>query len=172
MVGAVTGNDVVFTGDAAVDTVTFTVDGTGNLQHNLPVLPATANAFNSSIDLDSAQAGDQILLASSITNFTYTDATQGDSVTLNASLLGLVTGNVQAGNIGGSGSITTTTGLNINSTGAVAGSNTLSGVLGGAGALAKTGAGRLVLSNTNTLTGNVVLTGGTIAVSADGTGNG
>jgi len=53
--GAVTGDTATLTGDGAADTITISVNG-ANLQHDLA-------GFNSNIDFDSAQAGDQTLTA-------------------------------------------------------------------------------------------------------------
>ena len=48
-------NDVVFRGDADVDTITFSVSGTGQLQRNL----GGSFGFNSNSDLDAITPGDQ-----------------------------------------------------------------------------------------------------------------
>ena len=48
-----------------------------------------------------------------------------------------------------------------------AGNTLISGVLGGAGGLTKTGTGTLTLSNSNTYTGATSITGGTLVLSAD-----
>lgn len=69
--GALNGNDVAFQGSSGGPTnvLIFTVDGSGNLQHNL----GGQFGFNSNIDLDSAVPGDQTRLVTSLTRVDYSD---------------------------------------------------------------------------------------------------
>ncbi len=72
-------NDIVFNGDAAADSITFSVSG-GLLQHDR----GGVDGFNSNVDLDSVTAGDQTRLVSNITSLTYTDTGNNDTVALSA----------------------------------------------------------------------------------------
>jgi autotransporter-associated beta strand protein len=69
---------------------------------------------------------------------------------------------------------TTTLTLGGNLTVSAAGNNTVSGILAGSGSLVKTGAGTLTLANANTYSGNTTINQGAISVAANnnlGTGN-
>lgn len=69
-------NDVVFNGDNGTDSVAFSVDGGGLLQHNL----GGSFGFNSTSDLDSTTAGDQTRLVSQITSLSFVDSGTNDTV--------------------------------------------------------------------------------------------
>src|SRR5262245_44599373 len=60
-------NDIHFSGDAAADSIAFSVTG-GLLQHNL----GGQQGFNSNTDLDSSTPGDQVRAVSAITSLTFT----------------------------------------------------------------------------------------------------
>ncbi|MFM9959810.1 MAG: beta strand repeat-containing protein, partial [Planctomycetaceae bacterium] len=76
---------VIFTGDSAADTLEFTTNGSGFLQHNR----SGDSGFNSNIDLDSTTAGDQPLAVASVTQLTVNAGAGEDVVTLTAGLTGL-----------------------------------------------------------------------------------
>ena len=80
---------VTFTGDTAGDTLTFTTDGGGLLEHNR----GGTGGFNSNIDIDSATAGDQTVLVSNVTSLTVNAGGGNDTIELLATLTGL-TGDV------------------------------------------------------------------------------
>ena len=74
-VGAVlTGNDIVFSGDATNDLISFSVNTAGQLQHSR----GGSFGFASNLDLDSGTAGEQSQLVSEITSFRYDDAGGND----------------------------------------------------------------------------------------------
>ncbi|MCA9037101.1 MAG: hypothetical protein KDA91_18320, partial [Planctomycetaceae bacterium] len=90
-------NDVIFEGDGAVDTITFSVVD-GYLQHNL----ASAPGFESSRDLDSVTAGEQALLISDLGSLTVQDAGSNDRIFFGGTesfALGTASLNVIAGDI-------------------------------------------------------------------------
>lgn len=73
------GTDVTFTGDdggASADSIVFTIDRTGHLEHNLGGI----NGFNSNIDLDNTLAGDQVLAVSDITHLDVHLGADADAV--------------------------------------------------------------------------------------------
>lgn len=73
------GTDVTFTGDdggVSADSIIFSVDIDGNLEHNL----GGTNGFHSNIDLDNSVAGDQILAVDDITQLSIDLGADSDSV--------------------------------------------------------------------------------------------
>ncbi len=94
-------NDVVFNSSVVADSVAFSVDGSGLLEHNL----GGTNGFNSNVDLDSVTAGDQTRMVSALTSLTYNDAGNNDTVSFatgnafNFSNAGFTALSVTAGNI-------------------------------------------------------------------------
>lgn len=73
------GTDVTLTGDdggVSADSIIFTIDNQGYLQHNL----GGADGFNSNIDLDNHLVGDQALAVNSITHLQVTLGEGLDSV--------------------------------------------------------------------------------------------
>ena len=74
------GTDVTFVGDGSADTLTFTTDGGGFLQHNRFGLDV---GFNSAIDLDPNVAGDQPVLVANITTLSALAGGNDDVVQLN-----------------------------------------------------------------------------------------
>ncbi len=73
------GTDVTFLGDdggVSADSIVFTVDIDGNLEHNL----GGTNGFHSNLDLDNTVAGDQILAVDDITQLSIDLGADSDSV--------------------------------------------------------------------------------------------
>lgn len=74
-----TSNDVVFNGDAAADSISFSVSGTGLLQHNR----GGSFGFHSNQDLDSVTPPDQTRSIGDITSLTFSDTGLNDLVSFN-----------------------------------------------------------------------------------------
>ena len=73
------GLDVTFTGDdggVSADSLVFTIDANGNLQHNL----GGTNGFQSDIDLDNQLAGEQTLAVSDLTSLNLFLGDDADAV--------------------------------------------------------------------------------------------
>lgn len=79
---------VTFTGDSAADTLEFTTDGNGFLQHNR--FSQGDSGFNSDIDLVSGDgANDTTLAVAAVTQLAVDAGAKADIVTLTAGLTGM-----------------------------------------------------------------------------------
>ncbi len=139
------GNVYTFTGDGLASSGVFTKNGEGTVNFN----QNSANAFSSA----SLNAGR--------VNLSRADALGAGLVTLGNAGLGLADTLDFANNVAVTGS---------NAYVAVADSQsaTMSGIISGAGALAKTGDGALILTGKNTHSGDIRLAAGTLKLNGNG----
>ena len=180
---AFTINSLTFTGNAANAAGSSIASGTGGAASTLTINAAALNgnvAGNGITVLAGSGAntisapvilgGNQTWTNNSANPLTFSGDISGTGLTLTT----VGTGSIQIGNGGTTGSIATDVVLVNNGNLAFNRSNTLTfpNAISGTGNVTQSGAGTLVLSGTNTYTGNTVVSGGTLNITGSITGNG
>ncbi|PYS23626.1 MAG: hypothetical protein DMF72_08740 [Acidobacteria bacterium] len=170
--------DTVFNLPAGPNAVTLGDDGTtGNTLSSLSAATIETTNFanpSNSLKINRGDATDTIAL-NALPDFNAsltigTSLNPFGTIVFNGTVAvtGTAAVNVTAGDVNGSGNISTAGGVFVTNTGT---SSTLSGVIGGAGTLSKQGAAILVLSGANTYTGATSINAGRLNLNGSITSN-
>ena len=152
----------------------LTIDLTGTLNGSITTTGATKFLFgavtldgNSMITTTGNGDTDDIDFGESINGAKNLTLTAGDGVASDITITGVVGALTDVTTLTMTGNVITTAAVNSDGLISVTNSGTSTmGALGGTGSLTKAGAGKLTLSGVNTLTGDVIISAGTLEVDA------